>query len=118
MKVETIISLCANDKDKYDVSLTDRTFTRDGYWNTLCLPFNLNEEEIETQSVLDDATLMELDNSAEGTNLDIATGTLTLKFKAATAIEAGKPYIAKWEKIRTKGHPFNPYNPLKSNTKI
>lgn len=94
---ETIISLCANDEDKYDVSLTDRTFTRDGYWNTLCLPFSLNEEEIETQSVLDDATLMELDNSAEGTNLDIATGTLTLKFKAATAIEAGKPYIVKWE---------------------
>lgn len=94
---ETIISLCANDKDKYYVSLTDRTFTRDGYWNTLCLPFNLNEEEIETQSVFNDATLMELDNSAEGTNLDIATGTLTLKFKAATAIEAGKPYIVKWE---------------------
>lgn len=94
---ETIISLCANDEDKYYVSLTDRTFTHDGYWNTLCLPFSLNEEEINNQYVFNDATLMELDNSAEGTNLDIATGTLTLKFKAATAIEAGKPYFVKWK---------------------
>ena len=46
-------------------------------------------------SPLAGATIKELDNSADGTNL--TDGTLTLKFTDATEIEAGKPYIVKWE---------------------
>ena len=78
-----------------NVTLTDRTLTKGGDWNTLCLPFSLSAEQIAASS-LADATIKELDNSADGTNL-AANGTLTLKFTTVSSIEAGKPYIVKWE---------------------
>ena len=71
------------------VRLQDRTLSKDGTWNTLCLPFNLTLEG----SVLEGATLKELD--VTGTDVDGTT--LNLRFKVATAVEAGKPYIIKWE---------------------
>ena len=79
------------------ITLSGRTLTKDGSWNTLCLPFSLTASNIAA-SPLAGATIKELDNSADGTNL--TNGTLTLKFTDATEIEAGKPYIVKWE---TKG---------------
>ena len=87
--------IAANNKKVADVILTDRTLYKDGGWNTLCLPFNLVLEG----STLDGATLMELDTDAGTydhiTGLD--NGTLYLNFKTATSIEAGKPYLIKWE---------------------
>ena len=82
-----------------DVALTDRTLTKDGNWNTLCLPFNLGDAEAEADhhydgTPLEGAVVKELNASAS--NLT-ANGTLTLNFTDADAIEAGKPYIVKWE---------------------
>ena len=76
-----------------NVTLADRTLTKDGNWNTLCLPFSMTAAQIAS-SDLADATIKELDNSDNGTKLD--AGKLTLKFNTVTAIEAGKPYIVKW----------------------
>lgn len=91
------------------VELTGRTLYKDGAWNTLCLPFNVND--IST-SCLADATIMELDvdgkysdedgqylndNGTYQTGFDYESGTLNLYFKTATTIEAGKPYIIKWD---------------------
>ena len=76
-----------------NITLSGRTLLKDGSWNTLCLPFSLTAGNIAA-SPLAGATIKELDNSADGTNL--TDGTLTLKFKDATSIEAGKPYIVKW----------------------
>ena len=78
-----------------EVTLTDRTLTKNGDWNTLCLPFSLSAEQIAA-SDLAGATIKELDNSDSGTNLD-DEGLLTLKFNNATSIMAGKPYLIKWE---------------------
>ncbi len=78
-----------------EVTLTDRTLTKNGDWNTLCLPFSLSAEQIAA-SDLAGATIKELDNSDSGTNLDDG-GLLTLKFNNATSIMAGKPYLIKWE---------------------
>ena len=75
------------------VTLTGRTLLKTGEWNTLCLPFTLSDALIAT-SPLSGATIKELDTAAGATSLD--DGTLTLKFKVATSIEAGKPYIVKW----------------------
>ncbi len=72
----------------YDVQLNNRTLYRDGYWNTICLPFNLTI----SGSVLDGAKVMELSDAS------ISGGTLTLGFKAVDAIEAGVPYLIKWDK--------------------
>ena len=83
-------------KDKTcDVVLSGRSLTKAGAWNTLCLPFPMTAEQIAA-SDLSDAVIKELDSSSDGTSL-AADGTLTLKFITATSIEAGKPYIVRWE---------------------
>ena len=51
----------------------------------------------EETNPLHGATIKELNTSAEGSGFNAETGTLTLKFTTASSIEAGKPYIVKWE---------------------
>ena len=102
--------LAAADGKERMVTLSGRTLYRDGDWNTLCLPFDLDIEG----SALDKTgvTLKELDvtgyydagntrydEAAEGrrqTGLDGTT--LNLYFRDATSIKAGKPYLIKWNK--------------------
>ena len=75
-----------------DVILYDRTLYKDGGWNTICLPFNLSEEQLASDACpLKDATIKTLDSSS------FADGTLTLNFKDASSIVAGMPYIVKWK---------------------
>ena len=74
------------------VTLSDRTLLKNGDWNTLCLPFSLTAEQIAA-SPLAGATIKELLSTS---NLD-SEGKLTLNFKDATAITAGKPYMVKWD---------------------
>ena len=78
-----------------DVTLQGRTLTKDGNWNTLCLPFSMTAAQIAA-SPLAGATIKTMDDTAGGTRLDRGNGTLTLKFNTVDAIEAGKPYIIKW----------------------
>ena len=72
------------------VVLSDRTLYKDGKWNTLCLPFALDNFE---GTPLEDATVKTLNTTS------LANGTLTMNFSDdnLTSIEAGKPYIVKWE---------------------
>ncbi len=77
-----------NDQTK-TVRLSGRTLYKDGYWNTICLPFDLTIKG----SVLDGATVKELDTS----NTKLSGSELTLKFTKVTSITAGKPYIIKWD---------------------
>ena len=84
-----------------NVTLQGRTLYKDGDWNTLCLPFALSAEQIAA-SPLAGCTLMELDTEGtydtdKQTGYDSESGTLYLYFKKAAAIEAGKPYLVKWE---------------------
>ena len=74
-----------------DVTLSGRTLYKDGYWNTLCLPFAISDF---AGTPLEDATVKELLTTS---NLD-DNGTLTLNFTTVSSIEAGKPYIVKWDK--------------------
>ena len=78
-----------------DVTLTDRTFSKDGTWSTLCLPFDIEDF---TGTPLEGTKVMMLGNSeACETGFDASTGTLTLDFVEANEIEAGVPYIVKWD---------------------
>ena len=71
-------------------TLSGRTLYKDGNWNTLCLPFDLVLEG----SPLEGARVKTLESSA----FDNTNGTLTLNFSDdLTSIEAGKPYIVKWD---------------------
>ena len=71
-----------------DVVLTGRTLYKDGDWNTLCLPFDV--EDI-TGTPLEGATVKTLEST------DFKDGLLTMNFVDVHEIEAGKPYLVKWE---------------------
>ena len=79
-----------------DVTLQGRTLYRDGDWNTLTVPFSITDADDAagisfTGTPLEGATVKTLSSSA------FSNGTLTLNFEDATSIEAGKPYIVKWD---------------------
>jgi hypothetical protein len=83
------------DGEQVDVTLADHTLCKDGAWNTICLPFDLNI----SGSILDgdNVDVRTLDNS----DFDSSTGVLTLDFTnkgEVTSIQAGVPYIIKWSK--------------------
>ena len=78
------------------VALDGRTIYKDGDWNTLCLPFSMTEEQIAA-SPLAGFVIKEMLTTSSLDN----TGKLTLNFKDATTIEAGKPYIVKWNTAST-----------------
>ena len=83
-----------NDGKVVNVTLNGRELYKDGTWNTICLPFNM-----ELTGDLAEATLMELDTEAGAYEhqTGFENGTLYLNFKSASSIVAGKPYIIKWE---------------------
>lgn len=71
------------------VMLKDRVFYKDGNWNSLCLPFNLTDEEI-ANSPLAGATIKKLSSaSVTGTHVDMS-------FTTATEITPDMVYIFKW----------------------
>ena len=84
--------LTTYDGVKADVTLQGRTLWKDGFWNTLCLPISLSSL---AGTPLEGATIKTLESSS------FASETLTLNFTQdannLTGIEAGKPYIVKWE---------------------
>ena len=74
----------------YNVTFLNRIIYADGSWNTLTLPFSLTVSEVAA-SPLNGFTIKELDATTSVLDGEI----LTLNFKEARAIEAGKPYIVK-----------------------
>ena len=75
-----------------DIMLSGRTLYKDDNWNTLCLPFSVNDFN---DTPLEGAIVKELVPNVS--SLD-DNGLLTLNFSEnLTAIEAGKPYIVKWK---------------------
>ena len=104
---EELIEENLSTSEPTDVKLKGRTLYRNKNWNTLCLPFDVEEFG---GTPLEGAIVMELDfegkYNADGeldeegtyqTGFDAETGTLYLYFTEAEEIEAGKPYIVKWE---------------------
>ena len=99
------------------VTLSGRTLYTDGDWNTLCLPFDVdfgtNTDFFFSFLVNNtcDAVVMELDTEGtydgdKQTGFDATNGTLYLYFRRVYAIEAGKPYIVKWNS--RQGYISNP----------
>lgn len=76
---------------QFDVLLAGRTLYRDGNWNTLCLPFTINDF---AGTPFEGATVKTLESSS----FDTVSGTLTLNFSGdRNSIVAGHPYIVKWD---------------------
>ena len=84
-----------------NVTLNNRTLYHDGGWNTLCLPFALTAEQLaNNECPLHGAIIKTL------TAATLSNGTLTLDFSKSNenAIEAGKPYIVKWNTNSSTEH--------------
>ena len=78
------------------VQLDGLTLYKDGYCNTLCLPFGLTKSQYD-QSPIKGAEIRELSSAR------VSGNTLTLNFRYVSAtqdndplLEAGKPYIINW----------------------
>lgn len=73
-----------NNKGIKDNSIQiNRTLSKD-YWNTFCLPFDVNEDSVKL--LLNNPELKEFTKEVDGT---------TMKFRNADSIKAGIPYIIK-----------------------
>ena len=93
----------AHSHDFASVTLSGRTLYKDGNWNTICLPFDVTI----AGSPLAGATARPLDGaSITGTTLHLTFG------DAVPTLEAGTPYIIKWESGA------NIVNPVFSNVTI
>ncbi|MBR6182709.1 MAG: dockerin type I repeat-containing protein [Prevotella sp.] len=86
----------AHEGDVANVRLGGHTLYTDGSWNTLCLPFDV--DNLEGQP-LEGFTVMELDteNAYDGhtTGFALSDFAYHLNFKPATSIKAGRPYIVR-----------------------
>ena len=81
--------IAANNGEQISVTLDGRTLYKDGSWNTLCLPFEIPNI---AYTPLRGAKVKALSSTS------YSDGTLTLDFsRNLTSLEAGKPYIVKWE---------------------
>ena len=97
--------LVLKDGQTHNLMLSDRTLYTDGDWNTLCLPFGIDDF---SGTPLEGFTVKELDTeTAYGGHVTGLDGTtLYLNFKDASGIEAGKPYIVK--KLQLKDDALTP----------
>ncbi len=82
------IAAAADDK-VYKVTLSDRTLYKDGKWNTLCLPFDIDLTAPVCPLYGAEARPLS-EASISGTTLNLTFG------DAVTTLEAGTPYIIKW----------------------
>ncbi|MBQ3805809.1 MAG: hypothetical protein II844_08420 [Prevotella sp.] len=83
-----------NEKETAAV-LKGRTLYKDGKWNTICLPFNVDLTDVNCPLYGADARELE---EAYITGDEANGHTLHLTFSSAvTTLEAGVPYIIKWE---------------------
>lgn len=79
-----------------DVTLQGRTLFKDGYYNTLCLPFSVTAEQ------LGGATIKTI------TNASLDNGVLKLTFKDAEFVDGGVPFLVKWNETENWENPtFN-----------
>ena len=70
-----------------NVMFTGRTLYKDGNWNTLCLPFDVELE----------GSLLQGGEARTLNEASFSDGTLTLNFsEPVTKLSAGTPYIIKW----------------------
>ena len=86
----------ANNGLTVDVTLQGRTLWKDGSWNTICLPFDVDLTDEDCPLYGDGVTAKTLaEGSVEGTTLTLTFG------NAVTTLSAGVPYIIKWTKPST-----------------
>jgi len=86
-----------NEGQTFNVVLKDRTLYKDGKWNIICLPFDV--DMTDPDGPLYGATYRTVSGaSIEGTTLNLTFAEKQLDWHADNTLKAGVPYIIKWEK--------------------
>lgn len=89
---QTESTLTSFTPDKYAVvNLKNRKLYKDGYWNTLTLPFSLSADKLPT-TCLAGADIRKF----ESASWDGGNQKLTINFSESDEIVAGVPYIIRW----------------------
>ena len=89
---QTESTLTSFSPDKYAVvNLKNRKLYKDGYWNTLTLPFNLSADKLAT-TCLAGADIRVF----ESASWDGGNQKLIINFSESDVIVAGVPYIIRW----------------------
>ena len=89
---QTESTLTSFTPDKYAVvNLKNRKLYKDGYWNTLTLPFSLSADKLAT-TCLAGADIREFKSAS----WDGGNQKLTINFSESGEIVAGVPYIIRW----------------------
>ncbi len=91
------VLISGDDGTAKDVVLVGRTLWKDNTWNTLCLPFSMTAEQVTTQLAPTELKELDITNTYDGHTTGIEGTTLYLYFKDAISINAGVPYLIKWE---------------------
>ena len=94
---------------KVNVMLEGRTIYRDGRWNTICLPFNLEDGDDSdgkncTGTLFEGAIVKRFDSSSYTPE----TKTLTLSFEDSESIWTGGPYLVRWDSSENLEDLVNP----------
>lgn len=110
-------ALSVYDGQTFHVKLRGRTLYKDGSWNTLCLPFNQTGFTVFEDGAVCEKLEMDTSGKHDIDGVDYKTGChdgkLYLFFKNSNSVEAGKPYIIRWEKDED-----NYLNPMFPNVTI
>lgn len=85
-------TLSTNNGQTKNLLLNDRTLSTSGNWVPLCLPFSIAKGSVDGYSPIAGATVVALNSSSYNSSTD----NLSLRFAEVDAIEAGKPYLVKW----------------------
>ena len=90
--LETLLTVTESKETEEDkkINMTiKREIQRNGHFNTICLPFDLNEEQIAASS-LNGAEIFEFSDA------QLNDGELHLDFKKVTSTVAGTPYLFRY----------------------
>ena len=98
-----------NASTNLDVMIEGRTIYRDGRWNAVCLPFNLEDSDDSdgkncTGTLFEGAIVKRFDSSSYTPE----TKTLTLNFEDSESIWTGGPYLVRWESSESLANFVNP----------
>jgi len=86
----------SNNGKACQVTLTDRKLWKDGYWNTICLPFDVEDSD-DADGITFSGTPLAGAEARELTEATITGTTLNLTFSdPVDMLSAGTPYIIKW----------------------
>ena len=106
---DNISTLQANNNLVCHVKINGRTIYRDGRWNTICLPFNLEDSDDSdgkncTGTLFEGAIVKRFDSSSYTPK----TKTLTLNFEDSESIWTGGPYLVRWDSSENLEDLVNP----------